>query len=140
MTSFSLHKERPYEKPDNSIVLKKKQLLQETPRNENRCLIGLSSLHSITRRFKMTGGTILPGDGRRLGLLEETPKIDLDGTEEFGFTMAKQGREEHVQLPLGSTPSENPFGHGIRRIKVEIEGAFFVRIPQQYIDRLGGTI
>ena len=74
---------------------------------------------------------MLPGNRRRPGLLEETSKIDLGGTEEFGFTMAKQGREEHVQIPLESTPQENPFGYGIRRIKVGREGAFFVRIPQQ---------
>jgi len=88
----------------------------------------------------MTGWTILPGDRRCFGLLEKTSKIDLGGTEEFGFTMAKQGREQHVQIPLDSAPLENPFGHGIRRIKVGIERAFFVRISQQEIDGLGRTI
>ena len=94
-------KERPQEEPEDSIVLKRKRRLQETPRNEMRAhgtgfLAGLSRLHSITRRFKMTGRTMLPGNRRRFGLLEKTAKIDLGGTKEFGVTMAKQGREEHV--------------------------------------------
>ena len=54
--------------------------------------------------------------------------------------MTQQGREEHVQVPFGSTPAENLFGHGIGRIKVGIEGVFFVGIPQQQLESPGGTV
>lgn len=84
----------------------------------------------------MAGGTSLPRDSGRTGLLQKTAEIDLGGTEEFGVATLKQGREEHVQIPVGLMTTKKTFRHGIGRIQVGIDGIFCTRISEQQFQGL----
>ena len=78
----------------------------------------------------MAGGTNLPRDRGSTGLLQKTAEIDLGSTEEFGVATLKQGREEHVQIPVGLMTTKKTFSHGIGRIQIGIDGIFCIRISE----------